>query len=175
MAIDSSDNIYIAWTDDRNEDTDIYAQKYNSSGTSLWSPDLRVNIDMSGFDQYDVNLVINPTTNKVFASWTDERNGNADIYVSEFDEYGSPSYISNVPITLVGTKQIGDDPVIYEHDEEYSTDASGTIYITLEWDTGYTIGLADGYEDYSIYFMNESQPFELLPYETKEILLYLIP
>ena len=91
MAIDSSDNIYIAWTDNRNGDTDIYAQKYSINGLVLWDPDLRINIDMSGFNQYDVNLVINPATDKVFASWTAERNGNADIYVSEFNEYGSPS------------------------------------------------------------------------------------
>ena len=130
---------------------------------------------MSGFNQYDVDLFINPITNEVFASWTDERNGNADIYVSEFDEYGSLSYIPNVPITVIGTKQIGNDPIIYEHDEEYITDSSGTVDITLEWDTGYTVGLKTASTTYNIVFTNIVQPFELLPGGNKEILLYLKP
>jgi len=175
MAIDSNDNIYIAWTDNRNGDTDIYAQKYNSSGVAQWDPDLRVNIDMSGFNQYDVYLAINPTTDEVLAVWTDERNGNPDIYVSGFDHYEEASHISGIPLTLVGTKQIGDDPVIYEHNVDYDTDENGLVNIDLEWDTGYSVSLEEGYEDYEIVFTNLVQPFEILPGTSEEILLYLKP
>ena len=175
MAIDSTDNIYIAWTDNRNGDTDIYAQKYNISGVSLWDPDLRVNIDMSGLNQYNVYLAINPLTDEVLASWTDERNGNADIYVSEFSYYEGPSYIPSIPITLIGTKQIGDDPVIYEHNENYITDGSGSVNIDLEWDTGYLVSFQEGYEDEEIIFTSLSQSFEILPGSNEEILLYLKP
>jgi Prokaryotic N-terminal methylation motif len=175
MAIDSTDNIYIAWTDNRNGDTDIYAQNYDTSGLNLWDPDLRVNIDMSEFNQYDVYLAINPSTDEVLAVWTDERNGNPDIYVSRFDYYEAPSYLSNIPLTLVGTKQIGDDPIIYEHNEDYLTDGSGLVNINLEWDTGYLISLQEGYEDYEIIFTNLVQPFEILPGMSEEILLYLKP
>ena len=175
IAIDSTDNIYIAWTDNRNGDSDIYAQKYNSSGVYSWNPDLRINIDMGDFDQYDVYITINPVTDEVLACWTDERNGNVDIYVSGFDYYEAPSYISEVPLTLVGTKQIGDAPVIFEHDEDYITDVNGYLNIDLEWDTGYSFGLPDGYEDYEIIFTNLVQPFEVLPNSNEEILLYLKP
>ncbi len=130
---------------------------------------------MGDFDQYDVYITINPVTDEVLACWTDERNGNVDIYVSGFDYYEAPSYISEVPLTLVGTKQIGDAPVIFEHDEDYITDVNGYLNIDLEWDTGYSFGLPDGYEDYEIIFTNLVQPFEVLPNSNEEILLYLKP
>jgi len=173
IAIDSNDNIYIAWTDARDEDKNIYAQKYDSSGNSLWTEDLRINIDLGDFDQYGVELIIDPSTGLPFACWTDVRDGNDDIFATEFDYYEAPTYLSNIPIQVVGTKQIGDEPVIYEHDQNYLSDSNGEIDINLEWDTGYTVSLEEGYEDYRIFFSSLAQPFTILPAESVELLLYL--
>jgi len=175
IAVDSAGNLYISWTDERDGDKNIYAQKYNSAGTALWGEDLRININMDEFDQYDVEIIINPNTDQAMATWTDSRNGNEDIFVSEFDYYESPSYLANIPLNLVGTKQIGDNPVIYEHDEDYLSDSNGLVQIQLEWDTGYTLSLPEAYEDYEIYFSSLAQPFEILPNTEQEILLYLRP
>ena len=130
---------------------------------------------MTPFNQYDVYLAINPDTDNVLAVWTDERNGNSDIYISEFDYYEEPSDLSNVSFNLVGTKQIGDAPVIYEHDQNYTTNGSGEVSINLEWDTGYIISLLEDDEDYEIIFTSLAQPFEILPGTNEEILLYLKP
>ena len=173
IAIDSTNNIYIAWTDERDGDKNIYAQKYNSNGNSLWVEDLRINIDLGSFEQYGVELIINPNTGQPFACWTDERNGDEDIFTSEFDYYEAPTYLSSIPIQVVGTKQIGDDPVIFEHNESYLSDANGEVNIILEWDMGYMVSLEDGYEDYEIIFTDLAQPFTILPAEGIEILLYL--
>jgi len=173
--VDTSGNFYIAWTDERDGNKNIYAQKYNSTGTILWEEDLRINISMDEFDQYDVEIIINPNTDLPMATWTDSRNGNDDIFVSEFNYYENPTYLGSIPIHLVGTKQIGDNPVIYEYDQDYITDANGLVQIELEWDTGYTLTLPESYENYEIYFTSLAQPFEILPNTTQEILLYLRP
>jgi len=173
VAIDSADNIYIAWTDERDGDKNIYAQKYDGSGNSLWTEDLRINIDLESFEQYAVELAINPNTDEPFACWTDARNGDDDIFVSEFDYYETATYLGGIPVHLVGTKQIGDNPVIFEHDKNYLTDANGEVNIILEWDMSYEVSLEEGYEDYKIIFTSPAQPFTILPDEDVEILLYL--
>jgi len=175
IAVDSTGNLYVSWTDERDGDKNIYAQKYNSAGIALWVEDLRININLDAFDQYDVEIIINPNTDQPMATWTDSRNGNEDIFVSEFDYYEGPSYLTNIPLNLVGTKQIGDNPVIYEHDEDYLSDSNGLVQIQLEWDTGYTLSLPEDYEDYEVYFSSLAQPFEILPNTEQEILLYLRP
>ncbi len=172
IAITSTDILYIVWTDERNGDQDIYAQKYNSDGVAQWTEDLRVNINTCASAQYNPDIIIDPTTDDPYTSWQDDRNGDLNIYATSFDTYGATSSIASVSVAVVGTKKIGEDPVIYEYDEEHTTDANGNISLNLEWDVpGYTITPTS--TPYTLVLSDPTQPVELLAAETMEVWLYL--
>ncbi|MEA2065211.1 MAG: prepilin-type N-terminal cleavage/methylation domain-containing protein [Patescibacteria group bacterium] len=174
IAIDSNDNIYIVWTDERNGDKDIYAQKYDGEGNVLWTEDLRVNINLDSSAQYNPDITINPSTNKPFAAWQDDRNGDLDIYATEFDNYlSSGTPIENIPITITGIKRIGEDPIICKYNKNYLSDSVGNISLTdIEWDS-YNIELQTGYEDYTMVMSSPNMPIYLPPNNSNEIILYL--
>ena len=75
---------------------------------------------------------------------------------------------------MTGTKQIGDNPIIYEYVEEFSSDASGYVNVPVEWDVpGYSIELKTSETTYELIMSDPIQPFEILPNEVKNILLYV--
>ncbi|MEA2088896.1 MAG: prepilin-type N-terminal cleavage/methylation domain-containing protein [Patescibacteria group bacterium] len=173
LAIDSSDNIYIIWTDERNGNKDIYAQKYDSDGNKLWTNDLRVNINVGNSDQDNPEIIINPFDGKAYACWQDNRDGNYDVYASPVEPYGSISYIANVPVTITGAKKIGENPIIYKYTVDQTSDSNGEInLVNIEWDS-YTVELQTGYSGHSIIMSDPSIPINLLPDETQELILYL--
>jgi hypothetical protein len=79
MAIDSAGNLYALWQDWRNGDPDIYFSYRPAGGT--WGPSERVSDAVSGTIQYPGTIAVDGAGN-AYAVWTDERNGNADIYFS---------------------------------------------------------------------------------------------
>jgi len=174
IAIDSNDIIYIVWTDERNDNQDIYAQKYDVDGNNSWTEDVRVNIDTGSSAQYNPDVTIDTTTNPdtPYVTWQSDINGDFDIFASSFGEYTNITNISNVDITVTGTKRIGEDPIIYEYDEEHTTDTNGNVSLNLEWDVhGYTITPTS--TPYTLVLSDPTQPLELLAAETKKIWLYL--
>ncbi|MBA3047427.1 prepilin-type N-terminal cleavage/methylation domain-containing protein [Candidatus Falkowbacteria bacterium] len=173
IAIDSLDNIYIVWTDERNGNPDIYAQKYDADGNNLWSEDVRLNIDLGTSAQYNPDVTINPVNNVPYASWEDDREDDFDIYATPFDNYGTETPIANAPINIQGAKKIGEDPVIYKYSQNFSTNGSGIISISnIEWDS-YTLTLPDGYSAYAIIMSEPLQPTDLPPDSVVEVKLYL--
>lgn len=172
IAITSTDILYIVWTDLRNGDKDIYAQKYNSNGVAQWTEDLRVNIDTTLSNQYNPDIIIDPSTDEPYTSWQGDQNGDLDIYATTFESYGAETPVAAVPIIVTGTKTISETPVIYEYDQEHTTDASGQINLTLEWDTGYSLELGAA-TALNIIFKDPAQPLEILPDETKIWTIYV--
>jgi hypothetical protein len=76
IAIDSSGNSYITWTDERNGATNrsIYAQKLDSSGTYQWgSSDVRVNQDTTAAIDREYSSVHVDNDGCVIIAWDDER------------------------------------------------------------------------------------------------------
>jgi prepilin-type N-terminal cleavage/methylation domain-containing protein len=173
IAIDSTDNIYVVWTDERNGNQDIYAQKYDTDGSALWAEDLRVNIDTGTSAQYNPAITINPADDNPYVSWQDDRNGNLDIYASNLEQYGAETPVPNVPITVTGAKKIGENPIIYKYSQGFTTDIAGTVSLTaIEWDS-YDISLQTGYATYAIALSNPVQPVNLEPNSSQTITLYL--
>lgn len=174
IKIDTSNNIYIVWTDEREGNQDIYGQKISTDGVKLWSKDIRVNINLWSSNQYNPHVTIDPSTDpdNPYVTWQSDINGDQDIFIASFGEYGASSTVANIDFNLRGTKQIGDNPVIYEHDSDYTTDANGEATITLEWDSpGYTATPSSTI--YSLIFSQPSMPVLVLPGQTQELLLYL--
>lgn len=172
IAITSTDILYIVWTDLRNGDKDIYAQKYNSDGVAQWTEDLRINIDTTASNQYNPDIIINPATDEPYASWQGDQNGDLDIYATTFESYGAETPVAAVPIIVTGAKTISETPVIYKYDQEHATDVSGQINLKLEWDPGYSLELGAA-TALNIVFRNPVQPLELLPDETKIWTIYV--
>jgi hypothetical protein len=88
IAMDGSAYFTITWRDGRNGNTDIYAQRYNSSGTPQ-GPNFRVNDDAVNARQYFPAMAMDDSGNFVI-TWGDLRNGNSDIYAQRFDPSGTP-------------------------------------------------------------------------------------
>lgn len=90
ITIDLFGNFYIVWEDERNENTDIYMQRYNFSGIPI-ANNIRVNEDNSGQGQYSPTISCDEI-GKYIIVWCDFRNGDDDpeIYSQAFLASGDP-------------------------------------------------------------------------------------
>lgn len=91
-------NIYIAWEDYRNEDSDIYFDMSPIAAIDFSGADIRVNSDVAGFWQYNPTIATDGTN--VYVTWEDRRNGESDIYfdmsgISAVDFSGSDKKVNS--------------------------------------------------------------------------------
>lgn len=167
---------YVSWTDKRENNEDIYVQKYSKDGLAQWINDQRLNINLDLSAQNKSALVINsldPPYGEPFAVWADYRESGSNIYATKFGNPSSMIGAANIPINIKGTSQIGDSPVVLEHNEFYTTNSSGNLVLSVEWDTpGYTITTTTS-TPLSVFYSSPTQPVVILPGETKTIFLYV--
>ncbi|MFX1503915.1 MAG: hypothetical protein ACFFDH_23335, partial [Promethearchaeota archaeon] len=93
---DGSGGSIIAWYDFRDESltgTDIYAQRFNSTGDSLWKTNGLV-ISNETDDQFTPRICSDNSGGAVI-SWTDNRGLNYDIYAQRIDSSGTPIWNDN--------------------------------------------------------------------------------
>ena len=87
LTLDVSNNIYIAWTDTRNGNNDVFFSKSTDGGLSF-SANVRVN-DVTANSQSEPSLAVDPTNNHVIhVVWTDTRsavNGPDIFYINSTD------------------------------------------------------------------------------------------
>jgi hypothetical protein len=88
IAAGLSGNFVITWRDERNGNSDIYAQRYNFSGNPLNS-DFKVNDD-PGFTYQGYPAICMDLSDNFYITWNDYRNGNRDIYAQRYDSSGIP-------------------------------------------------------------------------------------
>jgi len=88
IAMDADGNFVICWQDERNGNSDIYAQRYSSSGDTLGG-NFRVNDDAGSSWQWYPSVAMGRNSGFVIC-WGDERNGwdNPDIYAQRFNSLG---------------------------------------------------------------------------------------
>ena len=96
IIFDGSDYFYISWSDKRNCQPDIYAQKYDKLGNistgegELWATgDLKINDDTLPDAWRTESSVAYFDDNAIYFSWEDDRNGSNDIYSAKFDSAGN--------------------------------------------------------------------------------------
>ncbi|MFX1498047.1 MAG: hypothetical protein ACFFBH_11005 [Promethearchaeota archaeon] len=85
---DGSGGMIIAWCDHRNGVyTDIYAQRFNSTGDIKWAlngvPICTADLDQSGID------ICSDGVGGAIIAWTDERNGDQDVYAQRINANGN--------------------------------------------------------------------------------------
>lgn len=101
IAIDNSGNVLISWIDNRNEVTnnDIYLGKFDDNdGHSLWAGEIKVNSDVGNNNQSDSIVLADKISNDVYVAWSDNRNGNWDVYMNKFDTNGTRLWASDVKV-----------------------------------------------------------------------------
>lgn len=170
IVIDALNNIYISWTDERNNG-DIYLQKFNSLGNKLWSSDVKINSDNSNTTQTNSILAINPINNKVAIAWQDNIMGDNNIYVASFS-YPITVNLGNINFSLHGDKTIGNNPIIYKYNKNHTTGSNGTLNLSdIEWDAySFTINPLSGLV---LLTTDMSLPLNVSPGEIANIILYL--
>ena len=124
IATDGSGNFVITWDDNRNNNHDIYAQRYDFSGAPLGS-NFRVNDDPGTVKQSLPAIAMDGSGNFVI-TWHDERNGsdNPDIYVQRYNFSGAPLG-SNFKVNDDGGAAVQGYPAT-------AMDDSGSFVITWE-------------------------------------------
>ncbi len=85
---DRSSNFIITWSDIRNGNSDIYAQRFDPSGARIGT-NFRVNDDVGTADQYYPDVTIDSSGDFVI-TWTDYRNAKYETYVQRYDSSGTP-------------------------------------------------------------------------------------
>lgn len=131
IAMDTAGNFVIAWSDYRNGDKDIYAQRYNASGSPIGS-NFMVNDDGTNVYQ-DYPAISMDEAGNFIVTWYDNRDGTYYIYGQMYDNAGNPSG-TNFKISDNTGSQNQYDPSVY---------TNGSRFI-VAWD--------DGRDDRSIYY-----------------------
>jgi len=171
IAINGYDSIFYVWTDARNGDNDIFAQKINIDGVAQWEGDQRMNTDLGSADQKNPRVVAYGAGNIVVA-WEDNRDGPYTIYAATFSGPGAITSIADVPLHIYGSKKIGDDPIILKYDEESSTDFNGILNLTdMEWDSYYIVPQESS--GYTLVESEPTQPAALEPNTSQDVVLTL--
>ncbi|MEO0115742.1 MAG: hypothetical protein ABIK93_09770, partial [candidate division WOR-3 bacterium] len=90
IAVGPNSDFWIAWSDGRNLDTDVYLQHYNSNGIPIGS-NFKVNDDFAS-SQQRVSMIAIDGKGNYYVIWEDERNGmtRTDIYGQRLDSLGNP-------------------------------------------------------------------------------------
>ncbi len=123
-SMDASGNFIVVWEDGRNGNSDIYAQRFNSSGSTI-GVNFRVDNDTTEGGQYAPDVVMNYHTGSFVITWRDESVAEefavyAQMYKPNGDTIGEVLTVNDQPI---GTSQ--SSPAI-------AMDDSGNFVIT--WD-----------------------------------------
>jgi len=90
---DGSGGAIIAWEDSRSGNYDIYAQRVNPSGSTLWTTN-GVAISTASSDQANP-VILSDGSGGAIITWMDRRSGNWDIYAQRVNSSGIPQWTAN--------------------------------------------------------------------------------
>jgi hypothetical protein len=101
---DGSGGAIIAWRDTRNVNLDIYAQRVDANGHSLWNS-YGVPVCTLSSTQ-SLTCMISDGLGGAILVWEDNRNGNYDIYAQKLSSDGTPQWTANgIAISTAGYAQ----------------------------------------------------------------------
>ncbi|MEW5987609.1 MAG: sialidase family protein [Chloroflexota bacterium] len=107
LAGGDDDKVYLAWTDRRNGQADIFFS-LSTDGGSTWGANVQVNDDggvaAQNFPSLDVDEV-----GRLYLAWSDSRQGNRDIYAATSTDDGL-SWSGNIKVNDDGGTAVQDHP-----------------------------------------------------------------
>ncbi|MFA4948298.1 MAG: hypothetical protein WC674_07310, partial [Candidatus Krumholzibacteriia bacterium] len=98
---DGAGGAIILWADYRTGQYNIYAQRVNADGDTLWAAD-GIPIDTSKGDQWGLEAVPDGEGG-AYLAWLDSRNGFGDVYAQRIDVDGNVLWGPGVPICSVSS------------------------------------------------------------------------
>ncbi|UCF62679.1 MAG: T9SS type A sorting domain-containing protein [bacterium] len=124
MTSDGAGGVIIAWTDSRNDQGNIYAQRINEAGNVLWAAN-GIPVCTSGNIQ-DWSSIISDGSGGAIICWEDQRQGalETDIYAQRLDASGIPQWEAN-GVAIVTASNMQSAPQLI-------SDGSGGAFITWE-------------------------------------------
>ncbi len=81
---DISGNIYVVWQKRENDQWDLFIQKLDSIGNSLWTTPVKVNNDNGLTDQINPRITVDDNDD-ILIVWEDYRLGHANIYIQKLN------------------------------------------------------------------------------------------
>lgn len=144
LALGNDGNLYAAWADYRNEDTDIFMSS-STDGGETWSANVRVNNDPGTADQSLPILRTGSLTDTVYLAWHDQRNGESEIYFAR-SLNGGQTWTPNVEVSNSSSTTEDDTlSLVVSQDHQLAMAWSGTssdeqsaIYTSSSLDDGQT-------------------------------------
>jgi len=121
--VDAAGNLLVAWVDNRNGNNDIYLQRLDTQGKTLWAEDLRLHDDAGLAEQGAPALAIDAAGVTVVA-WHDNRAGDYDVYLQQLDGNGVRRWTTDLRVNQDNSYTAQTYPAI-------SVEANGTI--VLAW------------------------------------------
>jgi hypothetical protein len=130
IAFDGVDGAVMTWHDGRGGDADIYAQRVDADGNTLWYTD-GVTLCSASYNQWNAQIVSDGDGGAIVA-WRDYRGQNTDIYAQRVDSNGDMVWTTNGISLSVSSASQGNPRIV-------SDGAQGAIVVWSE--------SADGGED----------------------------
>ena len=94
---DGSGGAIMAWRDKRNANLDIYAQRVDANGHSLWNS-YGVPVCTLSSAQLLADMISDGSGGAILV-WEDDRNGNSDIYAQRLSADGNPQWAADgIPV-----------------------------------------------------------------------------
>lgn len=113
IVTDGAGGAIVFWYDFRNGNLDIYAQRIDADGNSLWITDgipICTASNSNGWWQ-TTHLSVLACTGGAFITWHDDRSGNSDIYAQRINTAGEVQWTPN-GIAVCANDSIQTNPVI---------------------------------------------------------------
>lgn len=105
VAADAAGGAFVAWSDTRWGNSDIFAQRISSAGVRLWHPN-GDSICVASNDQA-FPAIAHDGANGLFVVWEDARSNNDNVYAHHVDSTGYPIWQNNgVPVCAAAGAQL---------------------------------------------------------------------
>ena len=139
IALDNNDNAYLAWTDTRNGNPDLYAAISNNNYLNIPLVD-------NNKPQYQPAIAVEPGGNILHLTWVDESAGNQDIFYA-----ATNGGLPNSPLNGICIVDDDSDADQTEPTLQIAGDSHDDYRVFASWQDGRNINVVTG--DSDIYFV----------------------